>query len=360
MHIAGCDDRAGDSSLKFTLTYEGSLRTGKARGADDGTPGDRKWALRIYFHEQLRRLWSVNALLKSWHKQTKDRGNERMEDYLAKEVPPIASQRFVPLVSRAACVDCWLDLRILRSREDPQNSPDIDNQVKLLFDGLKKPQDKTEMGQNHRPTSGPLYVLLEDDSLVSKLTSTQDELLQPICGKQVVENNDVRILIDVHVRPQVPTADNLIFYSDDASRWDHYWYDGLPENFSRLGDTAMRAVATQCIFRIRALSETFSSWRRPHLREFLPESHTLEEWRAAWKADMDGRQSDGEAMRRIWLLNLWPKARDVRSELNRRIHGGQPHSYDELSAAFDHGMLAGPHPLEEVAAELESLVRRLG
>lgn len=358
VYVADPDFKAGDCSLKFTLTYEGELRTGNSRGSDGRTPADRKQALREHFHQQLHRLWKVDSFLSNWQK-IGDCSHQKMESFLESSSPSISGISFIPLVSRSSCVDCWVDFRILRPGHDMVNAPDIDNQVKVMFDGLKMPRTKDEMGRDHSASPSPLYVLLEDDSLVSKLTSTQDELLQPILGKQDVAKNDVRVLIDVHIRPQIPTAENVIFYSDEAAKWDHGWYDGLPENLSHLSSRELRVVATQCIFRIQALSEAFSQWNSGRFSFDRGASKSEEERRGSWFAEVNKSISDSDAQTRIWQHNLWPKAKAIKNEFNRRIFGEPPYPNDERSVAIDHGMLAGPHPLADAAAELESLARRI-
>jgi hypothetical protein len=349
--------------LKFTLTYEGELRLGSKRGSDGRTPADRKQALRLHFHQQLRRFWQVNNFLKGWSKRTDAYSSERMEEFLESISPKIDGTRFIPLISRSACVDCWIDMRILRPGHDLVNAPDIDNQVKVLFDGLKMPMTEDQMGENHKTSPdrspNPLYVLLEDDSLVSKLTSTQDELLQPVSSKHEVEKNDVRVLIDVHIRPQIPTPENVIFYSDDAAKWDHGWYDELPENLSGITNSQLKAVATQCIFRIRALAEAFGQWNSKRFQRLHTADESEEERRAAWNAETSKMIDDSDAQRRIWQHNLWPKARAIKEELDRRLDGEAPYPKRKISVAIDHGMLAGPHPLADAAAEIESLVRRV-
>jgi hypothetical protein len=349
--------------LKFTLTYEGVLRTGTSRGSDGRSPADRKQALRLHFHHQLRRFWQVNDFLRGWARKTDTLSHERMEEFLKRTSPSICGMQFVPLVSRSVCVDCWIDFRILRPGHDMVNAPDIDNQIKVLFDGLKMPKTQDEIGGRYASspdeTASPMYVLLEDDSLVYKITSTQDELLQPVSGNQNVDKNDVRVLVDVHIRPQVPTPENIIFYSDDAATWDHGWYDDLPENLSRITNAQLRAVATQCIFRIRALSEAFGQWNSGRYPRVYSMSASEAERHAVWEAETKKLISNSDAQRRIWQHNLWPKARAIIEELNRRLYGKVPYPRDMMSVAIDQGMLTGPHPLAEAAAKIESLVRQL-
>lgn len=360
VHLADPGFRAGECPLKFTLTYEGELRTGSSRGSDGKSPADRKQGLREYYHLQLQRLWRVNHFLSGWAKKTDGFSHERMEEFARKNAPSLGETEFIPLVSKAAHVDCWIDFRILRPSHDLVNAPDIDNQVKVLFDGLKMPRTLDEMGKQAVASPSPLYVLLEDDGLVNKITSTQDELLQPILGKSDISNNDVRVVIDVHIRPQVPTSENVIFYSDENDKWDHGYYDGLPENLSNLNNMQLKAVATQCVFRIRALAEAFGQWNSGRLmRPITSQGGDEADRQREWQEENNKLKADSDSQRGIWQHNLWPKARSIKGELNRRIFGEPPYPKDGHSTAIDHGMLAGPHPLAEAAAELETLIRRL-
>lgn len=344
--------------MKFTLTYEGELRTSSKKSGGRSS-ADRKHELRSHFHHQLQRLWQVNGFLKNWAKKVDHYNHSRMEDLLLSNSPKIASMGFIPLVSRAVCLDCWVDFRILRPSHDSVNAPDIDNQVKVLFDALKMPRTQDEMGKNFDQSSSPMYVLLEDDSLVTKITSTQDELLQPVPGKTEVQRNDVRVLIGVHIRPQIPLPENVIFYSEDGATWDHGYYDGLPDNLSHLSSTQLKVVATQIIFRIRALAEAFGQWNSGRRSSSSKSNLTEEERKAAWDQETNKLIADSHSQRQTWQLNLWPKARAIKGELNRRIYPAPPYPDTEHSVAIDHGMLAGPHPLADAAAELEDLVRRM-
>lgn len=347
VHIADPDFRARGCALKFTLSYEGRLRTGSGKGSDGSSNADRKQALREYFHPQLKRLWETNQFLKEW--VTGDRyAPERMEDHVRHNLGSLGGVEFVALVTKPICVECWLDFRILRPTTFRDNRQDIDNQVKVLVDGLRKPRDVAEMGSRHTAPS-PLYVLLADDALITKLTSTQDELLQPIHGGDQIESKDVRVLIDVHIRPQLPHADNFLFYSADTATWDHRYDKGIPENLSGMSDGQLKAVATQCIYRIKALAESFEKWN----------SHRFSQRDEDWDASTKRLLEDSSSQKAIWQNELWPKALAIREELCIRVHGEPPWPSNERTVAIEHGMLAGPHPLADAAAHLELLVRRL-
>jgi hypothetical protein len=89
--------------------------------------------------------------------------------------------RFLPLVTKDAA--CALDILILR-RDEPYRvftaSGDVDGRVKTLLDGLRKPQQPSEIkGHSPAPDEDPFFVLLEDDMVVYELNVTTDRLYVP-------------------------------------------------------------------------------------------------------------------------------------------------------------------------------------
>jgi hypothetical protein len=100
-------------------------------------------------------------------------------------------------------VVCSIDILFLR-RDEPGNllksGGDIDNRLKVLFDGLRLPQTKDEVGDN-RPgvDEDPFYCLLEDDKLVTELKVTTDRLLVPLGNGQA--ENDVELILHVKTIP---------------------------------------------------------------------------------------------------------------------------------------------------------------
>jgi hypothetical protein len=120
---------------------------------------------------------------------------------------------FVPLVRRELSLLCSLEILFLR-REGPGmvvNSGDIDNRLKPLFDALRMPRSKTELGGFDEPLDGqvPYFVLLEDDSLITKLGLETDVLLEPINGG--FDMADVRLIISVDIRPYNSSPSNMFF-----------------------------------------------------------------------------------------------------------------------------------------------------
>ena len=82
---------------------------------------------------------------------------------------------------------------------------DIDNRLKTLFDALRMPQIGEKLGD---PQEGedPFFCLLENDSLITKLTLATDLLLEP--DRNV---NDVRLVLTVKLWPISVTFENLGF-----------------------------------------------------------------------------------------------------------------------------------------------------
>jgi len=84
-------------------------------------------------------LWNKHSLLKHWDRR---------------EIQKLANKyqrcgyRFVPFVSKEYALACSLDILFLR-RDDPGNliksGGDIDNRLKVLFDGLRMPQECGEI-----------------------------------------------------------------------------------------------------------------------------------------------------------------------------------------------------------------------
>ena len=90
---------------------------------------------------------------------------------------------------------------------------DIDNRVKTILDGLRCPQNEHEIGQNTPRDIGPIYTLLDDDHLVTKLNVNTSHLLAsdslPCNVKKTPDS--VFMLIDVNVRVTEGTLENLPF-----------------------------------------------------------------------------------------------------------------------------------------------------
>ena len=75
---------------------------------------------------------------------------------------------------------------------------DIDNRIKVLFDGLKMPETVSDLGGLPLESDeNPFFCLLEDDSLITSVTITTDRLLLERDSEE--KRNDVYLIIHVTV-----------------------------------------------------------------------------------------------------------------------------------------------------------------
>jgi hypothetical protein len=170
------------------------------------------------FHRQLERLWDDTWLNEMKHGSyvnapTID-AHVSMRDGLAERYKR-GNYRFVPLREELAL----LSLEILFLRPDPPGnlikSADLDSRLKTLFDALTVPIDTGQLGKYRDPGEGedPFYCLLEDDKLISHVAVETDRLLEPTQDglSKNQATNDVRLVIDVKVRPYQLTWGNTGF-----------------------------------------------------------------------------------------------------------------------------------------------------
>ena len=148
--------------MEFTLYYQGTLKA-------NGTPTD-KHNIRKVFHKQLKELWN-QIPLKYCHDLKRD---------LEKEINGI---KFIPLVSDDTALTTELDITLLRPGKPGSiimDGGDIDNRLKTLFDALRVPQTANEIPKGYEPEGEekPFYCLLEDDSLIEKVSIKTDKLLE--------------------------------------------------------------------------------------------------------------------------------------------------------------------------------------
>ena len=90
-------------------------------------------------------------------------------------------------------------------------SGDIDNRLKTIFDALRMPVSKEELGGYETPEADetPFYCLLTDDKLISRVSVETDTLLQPTSPQ--AGDNDARLIIAVKVKPVDVGWDNISF-----------------------------------------------------------------------------------------------------------------------------------------------------
>ena len=209
-------DQFRDSIMKFRLTYSGILLSSGNETKDAKAP--HKHDVRMAFHPQLKRLWEVTPFLKrgrsSYNGNTWAGVDVKAEPpRTPNELANIFQQRpwnFVPLVTQEMDFYCGIEVLILRpgSRKALFSQGDIDGRLKTLLDALSKPDDNQGYGERdfEKKSDNPLYVLLENDKQITKVTVETDTLLQPLNPEvpNLYGENDVRLVIAVSLAPVEP------------------------------------------------------------------------------------------------------------------------------------------------------------
>jgi hypothetical protein len=179
--------------MEFTLIYSGPLKGGQ-RQKDD------KHALRKEFHLQLKRLWNQPPLSDG------EAGFEFKDKTIV-----IGPFLFLPLIRKELFLFAELNIILFRAQppgEIIHTGGDIDNRLKTLFDGLRKPTNEQELPGGAFPEEDetPFYCLLEDDSLIVSVnvTTRQDLRLSP-------NSDEVLALIKVIPKKSRNTWNNADF-----------------------------------------------------------------------------------------------------------------------------------------------------
>ena len=177
------------------------------------------WELRKAFHPQLKRFWLAHQHLNSvkthcFLKDSQERGHElqllseQFADFFT-----VDSTHFVPLAIQKLHLVCEIDVLLLVSPNSAHllARSDIDNRMKTLLDGLRMPQQKSELLNDLSAGSvqDPYYVLVEDDSQVSKLSVEYDTYLA--AEQADIANDIVSAIISVRIRPTLVTMTNNIY-----------------------------------------------------------------------------------------------------------------------------------------------------
>jgi len=216
--------------MEFRLIYQGPLPAERER-KPPGTAKD-KHQLRKYFHRQLRELWNQHPDLRKManarcFRVDRDAGYEyvfvegtvgtnvkRYIDMVADDHTQFGG-RFVPLISKIGGFTCSLDILFLR-RDNPGNlilhGGDIDNRIKVLLDGLRMPHKEAEMGGYtiDAADEDPFFCLLEDDSLITKISVTTDRLIVPQGTDEQIHNVLLVILVTMVNPSQIFAGGRLV------------------------------------------------------------------------------------------------------------------------------------------------------
>ena len=175
--------------VQFSLIYQGKLPA-ESRSASSSSRVQAKHDLRQKFHRQLSILWSENSFLKKY--LVNGTADQIATDFTR------CGFRFVPLVNHRWALGCSLDITFLR-RDNPggpiESGGDLDNRIKVLFDGLRIPRTCSEVVAQPEQDEDPFFCLLEDDQLITDITVRTDKLLAPSESGEKV--HDVVLLIGV-------------------------------------------------------------------------------------------------------------------------------------------------------------------
>ncbi|SRR5229473_1199338 len=181
-------------TVEFRLFFRGFLRSANRPGRE------AKHQIRRYLHPQLRSLWQQHPALKGAFTSVEGHpsGIERLGNTFDR-----CGFRFIPLIKKEHFA-CELDILILHG-QDPFRifSPlgDLDNRVKTLLDGLRMPDQCTEVtGLSPSADEKPFYVLMDDDSAVFKVHMDIDKLLLPIPSQIEPIESDYDTVATIGVR----------------------------------------------------------------------------------------------------------------------------------------------------------------
>jgi hypothetical protein len=203
--------------MKFTLTYEGELRAGK--------DWRREWEIREALHPQLEELWRITpALIDLRRKRHVPKGGywqieshhtiddtkvrtPSQDDIDLLEEREVGGRRFLPLVRNSLALNCGLKILFLRKEEPGKiyQGGDLDNRIKTLFDALSIPNDNQIM--KNSAIIEPMYCLLEDDALVTRMEVDTHRLL----SRPSVTEHYVSLIIEVDVKVAQPRVYNQPF-----------------------------------------------------------------------------------------------------------------------------------------------------
>lgn len=183
------------AAMNITLVYRGSL---PASQGDDKKSADKQ-RIRLEFSDQLRNLWAADpyfikvvggqefaeATLESRRlKPTKLHGS-----YAFARVP-VCGFRTLAIANTFNGLICHLNVTFLR-REDPGavvHGGDIDNRLKTLLDALRMPLHQNEVpAPQWGHDEAMLYCLLEDDSLISRLSVDTRRLWTSLPGTESLD-----------------------------------------------------------------------------------------------------------------------------------------------------------------------------
>ena len=188
--------------MKFKLLYFGEILINPKKRAQHVSD------IRMQFHPQLKKLLEHEP----WTNLTQYMGpNAQKSPIITRHVGGID---WNPIITPKLKLIAELDIQMLHPEIIGVPRSDIDNRIKTLFDGLRCPQNEHEIGQNVPRDAGPIYTLLDDDHLITKISVNTSHLLSThMFDPELVKTSPdcVFMMIDVNLRVAEGTLENLPF-----------------------------------------------------------------------------------------------------------------------------------------------------
>lgn len=189
--------------MKFKLLYFGELRVNPKKRSQHITN------IRMQFHPQLKKLVENSP----WN---------NLQKYMMPNPTknPISTRHiggidWNPIITPNLKLLAELDILLLHPEIVGLARTDVDNRMKTLLDALRSPQNEHEIGENTPKNMGPIYTLLDDDHLVTKISVNTSHLLTPELFNIPMHAEDgedkVFMVVDVNVRVAEGNLENLPF-----------------------------------------------------------------------------------------------------------------------------------------------------
>jgi hypothetical protein len=159
-------------TMEFRLLFRGHLPS------EDKADVEMKHNIRKQLHPQLREVWKGHPSMRGSFEPKKN-GVSRVEE-IAGDYSKCGF-RFVPLIRKKDNA-CSLNIIILFRHEPYRayNYGDLDNRIKTLVDGLRMPDQCSEVtGQSPSADEDPFFVLMDDDRVIYEFQVTTDQLFVP-------------------------------------------------------------------------------------------------------------------------------------------------------------------------------------
>lgn len=186
--------------MKFTLIFEGEIPP-RRKGSHEEIH-----RIRCALAPQIEALWNFDPLATEGRKWLKHPSDVTVAGEYA-----IFEQRgaavFAPLVSKRNDLHCELEISFLRQQAAGQfisEGGDIDNRIKTFLDALSVPPIAQAQLFSETGPSRPIFCLLQDDALVTKLDVSTDRLL-----RQTPNKFDLLAIVKVMLRATRLTFGNI-------------------------------------------------------------------------------------------------------------------------------------------------------